>query len=292
MSKITNFFSNKSKPTSEDIEEREKRVEKVDKRKHSSTSSVESSSNLASPVHQVGKRPFIEDNRQMEVREVLESIDARLRTMATKSDIETLASQFHEKIEKIEGNLLEVECKVDALKTEVHYLKTDNQSLRDQMKNLQRSQNDAEQYNRRWNLRLFNVKQKTGETAEDCAVLCCQIFSDTVGVPTRRNDLEAAHRVGGRELNSQRPRVIIVRFQNRSLRDQILASRKKLKGHGIAIAEDLTAANAKLEREVYKHSATLATWTVNGKVMAKLKNGQTVNIKYGDNVAAIMDKVM
>ena len=176
--------------------------------------------------------------------------------------------------------------------TEINSLKAANQSLRDQLRGVQRSQNDTEQYSRRLNLRIFNVKEKASETPEDCAAHCCQIFSDTVGVPTDRKDLEAIHRVGRRDPDNRRPRAIIVRFLNRSLRDKILMNRKKLKGHGIAIAEDLTPANFKLEREAARHSAMLATWTVNGKIMVKLKNGQTVNIRQGDNINATFDRVM
>ena len=45
--------------------------------------------------------------------------------------------------------------------------------------------------------------------------------------------------------------------------------------------EDLMAANYKLARDAYKHPYTLASWSSQGKVFAKLKNGKTVRIKYG-----------
>ena len=101
MSKITNFFNVKSKS---DVTEKESdATTKAEKRKHSSTSSVES---LTSPIRQVCKKSTVETseiNDQMEVREILESIDARLRDMATKTDIDALAKQFQEKIETLEG---------------------------------------------------------------------------------------------------------------------------------------------------------------------------------------------
>ena len=98
-------------------------------------------------------------------------------------------------------------------------------------------------------------------------------------LPTAETDIEAAHRVGTVDTVKKRPRPIIIRFHNRALRDKVLADRKRLKGQGISIAEDLTSANYKLERAAYKHSATMATWTVNGKIFAKLKTGRTVQIK-------------
>ena len=54
--------------------------------------------------------------------------------------------------------------------------------------------------------------------------------------------------------------------------------------------EDLTAANYKLAREAYKHSYTLASWSSQGKVFAKLKNGKTVRIKYGADINELFKK--
>ena len=52
-------------------------------------------------------------------------------------------------------------------------------------------QNDQQQHNRRWNLRVYNVEEKAMETAEDCAKKCCQMFTDLIGVLTKQDDLEA-----------------------------------------------------------------------------------------------------
>ena len=95
----------------------------------------------------------------------------------------------------------------------------------------------------------------------------------------------------GRETDG-RNRPIIVRFLDRRQRDRVLDNRRKLKGKRVAISEDLTAANYSLERAAYKHSATAATWTSKGKVFAKLKNGKTVLLKFGENVDDRLRKEM
>ena len=59
-------------------------------------------------------------------------------------------------------------------------------------------------------------------------------------------------------------------------KDKVLANRRKLKGKGVSVAEDHTAASYKLARDAYKQSYTLASWSSQGKVYAKLKNGKTL----------------
>ena len=60
----------------------------------------------------------------------------------------------------------------------------------------------------------------------------------------------------------------------------ILANRKKLKGSGITIAEDLTAANAKLYNDCRKHGNFINVWTKNGTVMAKKQDGKIEKIHH------------
>lgn len=178
------------------------------------------------------------------------------------------------------------------MQSEINALKSENASLREQLNTVQSKQNDAEQYDRRWNVRVFNAAERQGETAADCGKRCAEIFTERLGVPTVETDIEAAHRVGTVDAAKKRPRPIIIRFHNRALRDKVLANRKRLKGQGISIAEDLTPANYKLERAAYRHSATMATWTVNGKIFAKLKTGKNIQIKYGENVDDVLSKAM
>ena len=151
-------------------------------------------------------------------------------------------------------------------------------------------QNDQQQYDRRWNLRVYNVEEKAGETADDCAKKSCRIFTDLIGVPTTEEDLEAAHRTGSTTMGKRHP--VIVRFQSRKLKDKVLANQRKLKGKGVSVDEDLMAANYKLARDAYKHPYTLASWSSQGKVFAKLKNGKTVRIKYGADINELFKKEM
>lgn len=228
----------------------------------------------------------------MDVREILKTIENKLSMMATTEDVKNLGRQFSEKFDMLEGRLFEALQRTDALQKEITNLKADNLSLHEKLSAIEKNQNELEQYNRKWNIRIFNVPERQSETTEDCAKQCCHIFSEMLGVSTKESDLEAIHRVGRVEVGRKRPRPIIVRFLKRDQRDRILADRKKLKGKGISIAEDLTAANYRLERAAFRHSATLASWSASGRIFVRLKNGKILKLQVGDNVDEVLSKAM
>ena len=95
--------------------------------------------------------------------------------------------------------------------------------------NILSDQNDQQQYDRRWNVRVYNVEEKAAETADDCAKKCCRIFTDVIGIPTTEE--EAAHRTRPTMTGKRHP--IIVRFLSRKLKDKVFANRRKLKGMGV-----------------------------------------------------------
>ena len=80
---------------------------------------------------------------------------------------------------------------------------------------------------------MFKVPEDEKETAADCTSNVCAIFSDKIGISTKANDIEVAHRAGKR--SSTRPRPILVRFFDRKKSDSIISSRRNLKNKGIAI---------------------------------------------------------
>ena len=282
------------------------------KRKPSSTSSSDSSP-VTEKIRQDKKRFFHEvsdsceeesENEMATIQTILDEIKRQFQTLATrddiqqlKSDVDKLTSQVMLRLDKLEGRCFDAEKEIDSLKSDLTSVRKENAEMKEQLSRQEQKilsvlsdQNDQQQYDHRWNLRVYNVEEKAGETADDCAKKCCRIFTDLIGVPTTEEDLEAAHRTGPTTTGKRRP--IIVRFQSRKLKDKVLANRRKLKGKGVSVDEDLTAANYKLARDAYKHSYTLASWSSQGKVFAKLKNGKTVRIKYGADINELFKKEM
>ena len=212
---------------------------------------------------------------------------AVLATLATKDDVETLTTVFMDKIEKMEGRIFQLETERDSLKADVEDVKKENVVLKQQIRNLQRTvdkkHNDTEQYSRRWNLRVFGIKESE---KENCVEKCLKLFNEKVHVETREEDIQVAHRVPGQPAQQEttggqrkrRPPAIIVQFESRRIRDKILQNRRVLARSGFVIAEDLTYKNFRLLKAAQDHSATNDAWVTNGKVIALLKNGKKVRV--------------
>ena len=189
--------------------------------------------------------------------------------------MEKITAAMQMKIEKLESSVFDLENKTDKLNTEVGKLRGGNAELRNQIEqyrkeneNFKREQNEHEQHSRQWNLRVYGVPEVEGdESVEDCVRKCMKVFTEKVGVPVTDRDVEIAHRSGKRQGTTGRPRPILVRFFSRRQRGVVLAARRKLKQSGISIGEDLTSANYRLLKQVGAHSATMTSWSSNGKIL-------------------------
>ena len=110
-----------------------------------------------------------------------------------------------------------------------------------------------EQYSRRSCVRIFGVEEKSGEDTDQIA---SKFIRDQLGVPLDPRDIDRSHRTGkmktlSPESTTEQPsrrhhRAIIVKLSSYKKPRDILNNRKKLKGTGISIVEDLTLQNQNL----------------------------------------------
>jgi len=142
--------------------------------------------------------------------------------------------------------------------------------------------NDAEQYNRRNNLRIRGISLKP---TDDCRSVVTSFIRDKLGVhAVDSNDIEEAHPLlvnqqhaasttlqpSSQPTNSD---VIIVRFRSRELRDTVIRMRRRLRGSRFTIAEDLTALNLKTLNRVRNDPDVAKSWTWNGKIFVITRSG-------------------
>lgn len=214
-----------------------------------------------------------------------------------KDEVRTLTDTFKEKIGRIEGRLLDIECKTEKLELDSKHAqkysegcKISVRQLDSRLKECEKEQNDLQQYSRRWNLRVFRVPEQKQETTEDCVERVVQIFTDSVGIKTTKEDIEVAHRTGQRSSTQARP--ILIRFFDRRKRDDILRNRRKLKNKGIVIGEDLTQKNYQLQKSAMNHSLTMSVWSMNGKIFAKVKNGRVVKLNIHSDLEETFKRAM
>lgn len=239
---------------------------------------------------------------EVSLEELVRELNNKINNLATKEDVCGIKTQMLEivnkldgRMEVLEGRMLEEEAKTAKIEKDVKVVQGKNarfqsnlQEHDNRIRTLEKEHNDAQQYSRRWNLRVYKVPE-TSDT-EDCEKKICDIFTDLVGVKTTHEDIEVAHRTGKR--SSQAPRPILVRFANRKKRDAVLAARRNLKGKGYVVDEDLTPLNYALSKKASKHSATMAVWSTNGKILAKLKTGKIVKLDIHSDVDKELNEQM
>lgn len=243
-----------------------------------------------------------DDSIQVMMKEMFKKIGEKMDTLSTKEDLHQVKNQVKAKaftddvMEKLEGQMLDLESKTAAMSKEVKVVKGKTARLEGnvndhekRVSSLEMDINELEQYTRRWNLRVYRVPEVAGEKVEDCVKKVSQIFSDLIGVKTSPQDIEVAHRSGK---PGEKARPVLVRFFDRKKRDEILANRRKLKNKGFAIDEDLTWLNYKLSRKASVHSASMAVWSSNGKILAKLKNNVIIRVNVNTNSDEVFQKAM
>jgi DNA-directed RNA polymerase beta subunit len=95
---------------------------------------------------------------------------------------------------------------------------------------------DLENRSRRNNLRIDGVKEKPGETWNECENTVKDIFKNQLKINSEVV-VERAHRVG-KTKDSKIPRTIVLKLLNYQDKNKILNAVKNLKGTGVFINED------------------------------------------------------
>ena len=101
-------------------------------------------------------------------------------------------------------------------------------------------------------------------------------------------DLEVAHPLPSRAKKTK-PQVasatlnsipmVIVRFHNRNIRNEMIRNRKLLKGTRTSISEELTSLNMQLLNRFKNDDKVSSAWSWNGKIFGLFKNGTKPAIK-------------
>lgn len=165
----------------------------------------------------------------------------------------------------VKAALVAVNAELATLKKEVSELKEDLALRCDEL----------EQYQRRNNLRIFGLKEKDGESTDALIVELCR---DKLGMELPEDAVCRSHRVGKKKGPTpdgrQQHRPIIVRFVSYRDRRNVYSCKKKLKGTGVTIREDLTALRVKTWKTAVERHGLRNTWTQDGRILWMGKDGR------------------
>lgn len=139
---------------------------------------------------------------------------------STKSQTDTILSQFNAVINSIKEELQAANAKIDALEVE-------NTSLKQEIGRLQKSV-------RANNLIIFGIQHCQEETRVDLLNQVITKFNELLQVNCVKNDISDIYRTGK---SNKRP--IIIKFVSSFMKNDILRNAYKLKGTGIYISRDL-----------------------------------------------------
>ena len=150
--------------------------------------------------------------------------------------------------------------------------------------------NDLVQYTRRNSIRIHGMPERGfGRRRENTFQVVSDCLYKDLGLHVE-TDLEVAHRVGVKDQNPNGPRSIIVKFVRRSDKLEVMLRRKKLKGTGISVSDDLTTRNVRLIKEARDNERLEAVWSWDGKVYAKGANGHNILLRQNTNIDTELDK--
>ena len=207
---------------------------------------------------------------------------------------ETFRSLFEEWSGRLESRMLETETRNDVLEKEVKSLREEMESLKAEVTTAKQvaeaatiQANEADQYNRRTLIRINGLKALEGEVTKERVLNL--LHNKLELFTTKPADIVRAHRVPPKtRTDPDKADSIIVRCADVECCYKILTARRKLKGSGVSIFEDITHKNRALLNRVKNHPEIESAWTMKGTVWAKArgsgKKGTKFKVELFDNI--------
>ena len=196
--------------------------------------------------------------------------------------IEKKLGEIYTKVETIQGEVFDLKQNLEKKDKEVKVLEDKIAKLEQNNTRLENSLNNQEQYSRRSCIRIFGLQERKGENTD---TLAADIIRSKLGVSLDpMKDIDRSHRTGsvrdasspstmvhpseGASNRKSHPRPIIVKLSSYRKRREIIANRRKLKGTGVVIVEDLTLKNQKLLSMARSVENVKSAWSSDGRIIA------------------------
>lgn len=206
----------------------------------------------------------VNDAVKIAVNEAIETNMGDIRGMRENLDIITSEmDKMSTMISAMKSALKEKENIIIDLNKNMGALKSENIELQHQI-------NDLENYQRKENLRIVGIPESVSEIPKKVVMNFFQKKEFNV----EEADIHIAHRVGKK--NGAKPRAIIVRLFDRNKRDRVIKERRKLKGSGITIMEDVSLLTMKTLMRVQRSDGVDNAWIWNGRIYARHKANPSV----------------
>jgi len=222
---------------------------------------------------------------------------------AVSQAVTDIKELFNSKLEALESRVVALEERLSELENssvatgseqlQVHMsteLSAELQAMRSETRESLLASNDNEQYSRRNNVRILGFKP---DEREDCRNAAARFVKNILKVSNVSiDDIEVAHMTAGSSASTANQRIrptMLVRFCRRDKRDQVIRSRRILKGSHYAVTEDLTTLNVKTMNRLRNSADVRTTWSWNGKIYAMMSNGNKVLVRPFQPISELLE---
>ena len=221
-----------------------------------------------------------------QVREEVNKVQVVVR------QIQYQVSELEKDMSGLKTDISGSETKISELEKAVEITQRENRGLREEVREREKQLrvqgaelNNLEQYTRRNNIRIYGIDDRTPrEPIPETIQKAVGLFRDKLQLDISTEQGDIAHRLGRFSVEANRP--IMCRLSSRQDVLRILQARRKCKGSGIVIREDLTQKNIKLLEKVNALDSVRLAWSEQGKIVALFHNGTKKVIDHETDLTA------
>ena len=223
-----------------------------------------------------------------------------------KNTVEEIMNEINKGIDlqietKIREHSNSLNKSIENLKKENELLRLENKTLQSKVKEAQTQSNTAEklskvavkmanyneQYSRKNNIKILNIKEKNEETVASLTTEVCKLFGEHGAVDLNPREIQAIHRIPGRPGT---PKPVLIKLFNNNSKTKLMKVRSAMKSTGHRLIDDVTKMNAKLISELLENDLIDSAWYFYGSVYGKTTNGKRLKFDLYDDIAAVVTK--
>ena len=186
----------------------------------------------------------------------------------------TISLKVEEKTKAVSEKMKTVQSENENLKKDLLTMKSEITKMKNSCLNAEKQSREAlvqsnhnEQYSRKNNIKIMDVKQPVNETIEDLTTKVCGLVSNK-GLTLDPASIVAIHRIPGKV---DRAKPILVKLKNNHEKTKIMRKRSEFKNEGNRLVDDVTKQNAKLIQTLMERKDIEQAWFFNGSIFAKAK---------------------
>ncbi|XP_078351848.1 uncharacterized protein LOC144636502 [Oculina patagonica] len=182
------------------------------------------------------------------VIEKLGKVESKLEDLENNvKSVDAKVNKLQAKVECFESFQKKTVKKVEDIESGMNFTNTERESFETKLKGMQKQLDQLkdeklymEVYQRRENLRFFEIEE-AGTAEEDTREVLVDFLKAELGMENADEiEFQRVHRIGKRpDSIDEKPRQIIARFLRYPDREKIMSNARKLKGKGFGISADL-----------------------------------------------------